>query len=174
MATFNSVGVDRAITYRVVEQEDELTVEFYVNIGSGVTLTDGDFINLFYLGSGHEIHEMYFRSTDELDTGSAALTASCGWGSGSTEVFANTSTQFKTDPVNFSATRVVPDTGDIAIAAATATTGASDRLVRLEVNTTANAATDTDASLYGYAKVRRTAVTPPSYTYGWDGHSTDY
>lgn len=171
MATFDSNTLYKGTVYRAPHQEEELTIEFNVNIGSGVTLTDGDFINLFYLGDGHEIHEMYFRSTDELDTGTAALTASCGWGTGSTEIFADTTTQFETDPVNFTATRMVPDTGDIAIVPATAVTGASTRLVRLEVNTTANAATDTDVSLYGYAKVRRAAVGVPDETYGWDGEA---
>lgn len=169
MATFNSNTLHKGTVYRCPDQEAEETIEFKVVIGSGVTLTDGDFINLFYLGSGHEIHEMYFESSDELDTGTAALTASCGWGSGSTEVFADTTTQFEQDPVKFTATRMVPDTGDIAIAYATAETGASTRLVRLEVNTTANAATDTAATLFGYAKVRRAAVDAPSLTYGWDG-----
>ena len=171
MATYNSATFHKGTVYRAPCQEQDFTVEFYVNIGSGVTLTGGDFLNLFYLGAGHEIHEMYFQSTDELDTGTAALTASCGWGTGSTEIFADTTTQFKQDPVKFTATRMVPDTGDIAIATTTALTGASTRLVRLEVNTTANAATDTDVSLYGYAKIRKVAVTDPSITYGWDGEA---
>lgn len=168
MATFTSNTASRNTTYRTSCQEDDMTIEFEVLIGSGVTLTDGDFINLFDLGEGHDIVSMQFESSDELDTGTAALTMSCGWGSGSTEVFADTTTEFETDPVRFIAARDL-SAGDIVIAS-TATTGASVRTVRLEVNTTANAATDSAATLSGYARVRRTPEAAPSLTYGWDGN----
>lgn len=180
MATFDSNTLYKGTVYRAPHQEEELTIEFNVNIGSGVTLTDGDFINLFYLGDGHEIHEMYFRSTDELDTGTAALCAACGWsGSGNEDaIFAATTTQFEQDPVDFTATRSAFVSDEAAVVAkmisiipSTALTGDSTRLVRLEVTTTANAATDTDVSLYGYAKVRRAAVGVPDETYGWDGEA---
>lgn len=168
MATFNSATYYKGTVYRTPCQEDEMTIEFKVNFASGTTLTDGDFVNLFRLGEGHEIIEMLFQTDDELDTdGTPALTASCGWGTGSTEVFADTTTEFETDPVSFIAARDV-SAGDKLIAT-TATTGASSRVVRLEVNTTAAGATDQAVVLTGYARVRRAAEDAPSLTYGWDG-----
>lgn len=164
MATFNSIQATSGEVYRATVQDDEAYVEFNVRIGSGVTLTDGDFINLFNLGAGNEIYKMYLRSSDALDTGTATLECACGWDGDVDAVFTTQGgTQFETDPVNFE-----------VFGSKTAAAGASDRLVRLEVLTTANAATDTDAYLYGYAVIKRTAVAPASNTYNWDGHSVEY
>lgn len=183
MATFNSNTYHKGTVYRCDSQEAEQTVEFKIVIGSGVTLTDGDFINLFTLGDGHDIVEMAFQSSDALDTGTAALECDCGWAQatdndgnvisadtnyGATVVFdCSGSTAFETDPVDFIAAQSTAS-GLVALAN-TATTGSYNRLVRLEVAITANAATDTAATLQGYARIRRTPASAPDLTYGWDG-----
>lgn len=182
MATFNSNTLYKDTVYRCDSQEGEKTVEFKVTIGNAVTLTDGDFINLFTLGDGHEIVEMRFESSDELDTdGSPTIDMDCGWAQatdndgnvisadtnyGAAVVF-NGGTAFATDPVDFIAAQSTAS-GVVALAN-TATSGSYNRLVRLEVIATATGQTDTAATLYGYARIRRTALNAPDQTYGWDG-----
>lgn len=168
MATYISTTALNGSPYRTASREEEGFVEFRVTIPAGVTLTDGDFINLFELGEGHELTKFYYTGSAKLDSGGTeTLEIDIGNDSVGTCVASGASS---TDWEDAIPAIVYAQTAAAGVAfASTTATGASSRMFRLEVRTTAANAVAADADIYGYARFTRTPASTADVTYGWDG-----
>ena len=170
MATYNSEAVTRGSSARTCSREENGFVEFSVLIPAGATLTDGDFINFFELGANHELVEFYYTGDAKLDSGGTeTLELDLGHaGSGTCIVSGVNSTAWE-DAIP--SILYAPTAASGAAFASSTATGASSRVFRAEVRTTAANAVAADAKVYGYAKYRRVPADAGTITYGWDGEA---
>lgn len=168
MATYNSDAFVRDSVSRTACREEEGFVEFAATIPAGVTMTDGDFVNLFKLGAGHELTEFYYTGSAKLDSGGTE-TLEIDVGNTVSGVCIATGAS-STDWEDAIPSIVYAKTAASGAAFnSTTATGASTATFRLEVRTTAANAVAAETEITGYAKYRRTPVSAPDLTYGWDG-----